>query len=149
LNSKFRWLRFLLFLLVLLVLFSLLMGHYEISWVDMKRLLFLPDGESLSPADMVRRNVILHIRLPRILAAVLCGSALAVSGVAMQSLFRNPMVSPGILGVLSAAPLVPLWVYVFPVAGLRCSFCPFSSVAWRLFYPGVWLWCMDRRIYWL
>jgi iron complex transport system permease protein len=128
LNSKFRWLRFLLFLLVLLVLFSLLMGHYEISWVDMKRLLFLPDGESLSPADMVRRNVILHIRLPRILAAVLCGSALAVSGVAMQSLFRNPMVSPGILGVLSGS--------AFGAALGLCFSCSWFTVQLLSFFFG-------------
>jgi len=47
--------------------------------------------------------VILKIRLPRIVAATLIGAALSVSGAAYQGMFRNPMVSPGILGVSSGA----------------------------------------------
>ncbi|TCJ18725.1 iron ABC transporter permease [Parasulfuritortus cantonensis] len=49
--------------------------------------------------------VVLGIRLPRILAAMLVGAALSVSGAAYQGLFRNPMVSPGILGVSAGASL--------------------------------------------
>lgn len=49
--------------------------------------------------------VVLSIRLPRILAAMLVGCALSVSGAAYQGLFRNPMVSPGILGVSAGASL--------------------------------------------
>jgi iron complex transport system permease protein len=47
--------------------------------------------------------VVLGIRLPRILAALLVGAALSVSGAAYQGLFRNPLVSPGILGVSAGA----------------------------------------------
>jgi iron complex transport system permease protein len=47
--------------------------------------------------------VILKIRLPRILAATLIGAALSVSGAAYQGLFRNPLVSPDILGVSAGA----------------------------------------------
>ena len=47
--------------------------------------------------------VITQIRLPRILAAVLCGAALAVSGAAFQSMFLNPLVSPDLLGVLAGS----------------------------------------------
>jgi iron complex transport system permease protein len=50
-------------------------------------------------------TVILDIRLPRVLAAMLVGAALAVSGSAYQGLFRNPMVSPDILGVAAGAGL--------------------------------------------
>jgi iron complex transport system permease protein len=49
--------------------------------------------------------VIFQIRGPRILAAVLTGSALAVAGAAFQGLFRNPLVSPDILGASSGAAL--------------------------------------------
>jgi iron complex transport system permease protein len=49
--------------------------------------------------------VVLAIRLPRIASAVLVGAALSASGAAYQGLFRNPMVSPGILGVSSGASL--------------------------------------------
>jgi iron complex transport system permease protein len=55
------------------------------------------------PAEI--EAVVLGIRLPRILAAMLVGAALSVSGAAYQGLFRNPMVSPGILGVSAGASL--------------------------------------------
>ena len=47
--------------------------------------------------------VLLNVRLPRILLAVMVGGALAVSGASYQTLFKNPMVSPGILGVSAGA----------------------------------------------
>jgi iron complex transport system permease protein len=47
--------------------------------------------------------VVVNIRLPRILGALLVGSALSLSGTVYQSTFRNPMVSPGILGITSGA----------------------------------------------
>ncbi|MDR3089773.1 MAG: iron ABC transporter permease [Desulfobulbaceae bacterium] len=48
-------------------------------------------------------NVLIDIRLPRILAACLIGASLAVSGTSFQALFINPLVSPGLLGVLAGA----------------------------------------------
>lgn len=59
-----------------------------------------PSG--LSPAA---EAVIFNIRGPRVLAAILCGAALAVAGTAFQGLFRNPLVSPDILGASSGAAL--------------------------------------------
>ena len=50
-------------------------------------------------------NVILQVRGPRVLAALLVGAALAVAGTAFQGLFRNPLVSPDILGASSGAAL--------------------------------------------
>ena len=55
------------------------------------------------PAAM--ENVILQVRGPRVLAAALVGAALAVAGTAFQGLFRNPLVSPDILGASSGAAL--------------------------------------------
>lgn len=48
-------------------------------------------------------NIILEIRLPRILLAILIGASLATSGAVFQAMFVNPLVSPGILGVLAGA----------------------------------------------
>jgi iron complex transport system permease protein len=48
-------------------------------------------------------NVVLNVRLPRILAALLVGSALSLSGAVYQGVFRNPLVSPDLLGVTSGA----------------------------------------------
>src|SRR5260370_3990468 len=50
-------------------------------------------------------NVVLLVRGPRVVAAVLVGGALAVAGTAFQGLFRNPLVSPDILGASSGAAL--------------------------------------------
>lgn len=58
----------------------------------------------ITPQQMqTYHTVITEIRLPRILAAVLCGAALAVSGASYQSMFLNPLVSPGLLGVLAGS----------------------------------------------
>jgi len=51
----------------------------------------------------VQNNIIFNLRLPRILAAILVGSALAVPGSTFQGIFRNPLVPPDLLGVSSGA----------------------------------------------
>ncbi|MDO5680485.1 MAG: iron ABC transporter permease [Pelistega sp.] len=50
-------------------------------------------------------QILLHIRLPRVFAALLVGGTLAICGAVMQGLFRNPLVDPGIVGVMSGASL--------------------------------------------
>ena len=66
----------------------------------------------MSPAAV--ENVIWQVRGPRVLAAVLVGAALAVAGTAFQGLFRNPLVSPDILGASSGAALgAVLGIYLF------------------------------------
>ena len=59
-------------------------------------------GENLKEYE-VMHTLLLEIRLPRILACVLIGASLAISGAAYQAMFVNPLVSPSILGVLSGA----------------------------------------------
>jgi iron complex transport system permease protein len=54
-------------------------------------------------APDIAGSVVFELRLPRILAAVLVGAALSVSGAAFQSMFVNPLVSPSLLGVLAGA----------------------------------------------
>lgn len=58
-------------------------------------------GEGDTP--LMARNIVLNIRLPRVVAAAMIGGALAISGTAYQGLFRNPMVSPDILGASTGA----------------------------------------------
>ena len=60
-------------------------------------------GTVLSNAQEKRYITLFYIRFPRIMAAILVGAALAVSGACYQSVFMNPLVSPGILGVLAGA----------------------------------------------
>jgi iron complex transport system permease protein len=54
-------------------------------------------GDSTLPAPEM--TIVLQVRLPRVLAALLIGAALATAGVALQGIFRNPLAAPGILGV--------------------------------------------------
>ena len=56
-------------------------------------------------ADPVLRSILLNFRLPRILTAMLAGAALGVAGLIMQTVFRNPLADPFILGVNSGASL--------------------------------------------
>src|SRR3982074_403376 len=63
----------------------------------------VPGRPSTAPAAV--ENVVLLVRGPRVLAAVMVGAALAVAGTAFQGLFRNPLVSPDILGASSGAAL--------------------------------------------
>lgn len=55
--------------------------------------------------DELMRRVLLELRMPRALTAVLAGMALSVSGLMMQTLFRNPLAGPSVLGVSSGATL--------------------------------------------
>lgn len=52
-----------------------------------------------------QENVLVYIRLPRVLLGMLVGAALAVSGAGMQGLFRNPLADPGLIGISAGAVL--------------------------------------------
>ncbi|WP_298956105.1 iron ABC transporter permease [uncultured Campylobacter sp.] len=94
---------FLALLLTLCVAGSLLLGKYGFGAEDYARYVTaLLRGESLKDFE-VMHTLLLEIRLPRILACVLIGASLAISGAAYQAMFVNPLVSPSILGVLSGA----------------------------------------------
>ena len=62
-------------------------------------------GLSSTPLDDTTAAVLYAIRAPRVFAAFAVGAALAAGGAAMQSLFRNPLADPGLLGVSSGAAL--------------------------------------------
>jgi len=63
-------------------------------------------------------SILLNIRLPMVVLAMLVGATLGIAGAAMQGLFRNPLADPGLIGVSSGAALfVALSVVVFPVSG--------------------------------
>jgi len=55
--------------------------------------------------DSLARNVLLDVRLPRVLFAALTGAALALTGAVMQALFRNPLAEPGLIGVSAGGAL--------------------------------------------
>ena len=86
--------------LLLSVLLSLCVGSVDIPLPSV--IAFLSGGNHVDPAEAV---ILLEIRLPRVILAVLVGAALAQSGAVMQGLFQNPMADPYIVGVSSGAGL--------------------------------------------
>ena len=85
------------------IILALLVGKFPLSFVDLWQVLLARFSGTplLGSAD----TVIWQLRLPRILAAILVGASLAVAGAAYQGMFRNPLVSPDILGVSAGAGL--------------------------------------------
>lgn len=89
--------------LFLVCLISACCGHYSLDPITCLKIMILePFGieGSWSELDV---NVMVGLRLPRIVAAILVGACLAISGASYQSTFQNPLVSPDILGVSSGA----------------------------------------------
>lgn len=68
--------------------------------------------------------VVWAIRLPRVMLAILVGSALAVSGAALQGMFRNPLADPGLIGVSSGAALAAVTSVVLGVSFLGVATMP-------------------------
>jgi len=103
--KKDFWIPCLVFVLVFIILFSLTLGKYEISLGEIFQYLATAAGAGSMDEGKyaLYSNILLDIRLPRIIAAALIGSALSVSGAAFQAMFINPLVSPGLLGVLAGA----------------------------------------------
>lgn len=93
------------FALLAVVLVALSVGRYPLALADILGLIGADLGLIEIPPERrdLLHNLIVEIRLPRVLAAGLIGAALSASGASFQAVFRNPLVSPGILGVLGGA----------------------------------------------
>jgi iron complex transport system permease protein len=91
--------------LVVGLLLAFTVGRYPVSMADLFNVLLAKITGQTADASTAVQSVILQVRGPRVLAAVLVGAALAVAGTAFQGLFRNPLVSPDILGASSGAAL--------------------------------------------
>lgn len=85
--------------MLLLIIFSIAGINFGSVDLDFMRIF----GVFFDEANEVSRQIILNIRLPRVLSAILAGMALAVAGAAMQSILRNPLGSPFTLGISNAA----------------------------------------------
>lgn len=97
-NQKFNILLVVLSVLLVIMFFtSMCVGRYGVSFVDVFKFFI---GQQI---DQTSYNVMLYLRLPRTLIAVLVGIALTLSGAIYQSSFNNRLVSPDLLGVSSGA----------------------------------------------
>jgi iron complex transport system permease protein len=104
------------------LLLAFMLGRYPISLGDIIDVLAAKVTGGDAHVSAAVETVILHVRGPRVLAAALVGAALAVAGTAFQGLFRNPLVSPDILGASSGAALGAVVGIYFSlgVLGIEC-----------------------------
>src|SRR5690606_27219420 len=96
-----------------------LSGAVDIPLGDALRVLFT--DAPAQPDDTLWRNVLLDIRLPRVLFAAVAGAALAIAGAAMQALFRNPLAEPGLVGISAGGALGAVAAIVLTAGGFMVT----------------------------
>ena len=111
-------------LIVVLFALNLLLGSVPIPAGDVLRILMGDD--SLKPSWQF---IILESRLPQAITATLCGASLAVSGLLLQTAFRNPLAGPSIFGINSGAGLGVALVMLFLGGGLSVGSLQLSGFA--------------------
>ena len=93
--------------LVLLFFWNIYSGSVSVEPKDVLRLLFQ------GPDESTQARILWDIRFPRVLAAMLLGGALSVSGFLLQTFFANPIAGPFVLGISSGAKLMTALVMIF------------------------------------
>ena len=134
-HSEFRAIGFYLSALctvVLLFVLSIRYGTYTLSFDEISQA-FHPDDKNYF--------TLMEYRLPRALLAIIIGGALAISGVLVQSVVRNPLASPDILGINNAAGLVAVTVLIF-LPNLAFYWLPiFAFIGGVLSFILLWMIC--------
>ena len=88
-----------IFLGVLLFVLNLFLGSVTIPFTELMDVIFKSGG------DQTISTIVYDYRLPQAITSLLAGAALSVSGLLMQTLFRNPLADPSMLGISSGAGL--------------------------------------------
>ena len=89
-------------LLAVTAVASLCLGRYSLTGTEVMAVL-LPDGWLSVETNRMMENIVLNVRLPRVLLAIIAGAGLAMSGAAFQALFANPLAAPDTLGGATGA----------------------------------------------
>ena len=134
-HSGFRAIGFYLSALctvAILFVLSIRYGTYTLSFDEISQA-FHPDDKNYF--------TLMEYRLPRALLAIIIGGALAISGVLVQSVVRNPLASPDILGINNAAGLVAVTVLIF-LPNLAFYWLPvFAFIGGVLSFILLWMIC--------
>lgn len=104
-------------LLIIVSFYGLTYGPVSITYTEIWDVLFHQN-------DDIHKKIIMDVRLPRVIIAILVGSCLATSGALLQGVMKNPLADPGIIGVSSGAGLaaiitmvlLPQFSYLLPIA---------------------------------
>lgn len=126
-GSSWRGNAIALALLAASILLAFGFGRFPIGPGDLVRALAAAVTGQPSGLPAQAETVIWNIRGPRVIAALLCGAALAVAGAAFQGLFRNPLVSPDILGASSGAALGAVLGIYFSLGLLAIQLAAFAG----------------------
>lgn len=117
-------------LLAMAVVLALLVGQYPVTLSQVAASLrahMLPGAMPAGTLGAATDTVIWNLRVPRMLAALLAGAALASAGAAYQAMFRNPLVSPDILGVSAGAGLGAVLAFFLGLPALAVQACAFAG----------------------
>ena len=109
-KAKIRYIASFLMLtafLLVLIFWNINSGSVSMTVREVFQILFQKGG------DETARNIVWSIRLPRILAALILGGALSVSGFLLQTFFNNPIAGPFVLGISSGAKLTVALTMIF------------------------------------
>ena len=101
-NKEILTIPILVFLPIVLFFISFLIGRYPISPVEVVLTILSPIFPEFAISPKIT-SIVFDIRLPRIIAAMVVGGSLSVAGAAFQGIFKNPLVSPDLLGVSKGA----------------------------------------------
>ncbi len=112
-------------LIVVLFLISLTTGRHSFSFWETAQ-------ELLANEQSVYTLILIELRLPRSLIAIIVGATLGLCGAAMQGLLRNPLASPGILGCSSGAALFAVIVLYFGLHSISPWLLPLAGMAGAL-----------------
>lgn len=98
--------------------FSLVSGRAELDWMEL-----------FAGRDQAALAIVLEIRLPRAVLALLVGASLGLSGAALQGLLLNPLAEPALIGVSASAALGAVLVFYFGLAGMAAISLPLGGMA--------------------
>ncbi|CAB4907045.1 iron chelate uptake ABC transporter family permease subunit [Rhodococcus fascians] len=104
-------------LLVLSIGVAVTIGPANVSVPDVYRVMLTHMGIGSSGVSRIQDGIVWELRLPRTLLAAVCGAGLALCGAIMQSLLRNPLADPFVLGISSGASTGAVLVAVLGVGG--------------------------------
>ena len=113
-------------LLIFTILISFNVGRYAVDIKNVVRILFKDIFHFEKTWEDVYETIVWNVRMPRIIAALLVGSSLSVAGATYQGLFKNPMVSPDILGASAGASVGACFMMLLNQNGMIIQLAAFA-----------------------
>jgi len=94
---------FMIAAMIVLAVFFMCVGKFSVTPTQALQIIFGRITGAVPDWDPMAENVVLGLRLPRVIAAIVVGSALSIAGSTFQGIFKNPLISPDFLGVSAGA----------------------------------------------